>query len=774
MLLLTKTPVSGRRGSASRESGVALFLLLVLASLAPGSGDALAQDQPAAPLPIVGVEVRGNRRVPSGEILAQAAVKIGSPVDRGGVRAFIERLHRSGHYARVDVLSEPAEGGVRLIIRVEENPTIREVRYEGRDKVKEKDLEEKVGFKSGGVVSGNAVWKAEESVRALYREKGFLLAEVRSETPPADEGRADVVFRIDEGRKVRVKTIAIRGLERFEPGGVKKVMKTKEDNWRRSGEFKRDVYEEDLRRIEAFFKDRGHADARVVADSVWTAENDRDITIDIEVEEGPFYEFGAVTASGSTLLAAERIVDALRIEPGEAYSEKELQEGLGNVYSLFAEEGYIYANMQPEKTKRDGAIDVAISVVDGPPARVNKILIAGNRKTKERVIRRELVIYPGDVFRRSAILRSQREVYQLGFFEDVQLRDEPVRGTNDINLTFEVVEKSTGEATMGAGFSSQSGATGFLRLGESNFSGNGQRASILWEFGGLSQIEVSFTEPWLFGTRTTAGADLAIVRRNLDTFFDHRRGGGVRLGRPIPWLDYSRIDWGYRLEQREIEARSGASQAVIDAEGKDLSSSMRISFTRSSTDRPIHPTTGSVAILRSELAGGPLGGDIEFHQHEIESRWFFPSWWRFVLGLRGRVGVIEGLDDPDDVPLYERYRLGGTGQYGLRGYGDRDVVPTGNAVDVGGRSMVVFTAEYKFPVVESIYGLVFLDAGNTWNSFSEVRLGELKRGAGFGVRFEIPLLGQLGFDLGYGFDDVDRFGRTRRGWEPHFQLGSLF
>jgi outer membrane protein insertion porin family len=327
---------------------------------------------------------------------------------------------------------------------------------------------------------------------------------------------------------------------------------------------------------------------------------------------------------------------------------------------------------------------------------------------------------------------------------------------------------------MGAGFSSQNGATGFLRLGETNLFGNGQRGDILWEFGNLTQIEVSFTEPWLYGTRTLAGADVAVVRRNLDTFYDIRRGGGVRLGRPIPWLDYSRIDWRYRLEERELEAREGASEAVIAAQGSDLISSMRVTFYRSSTDRPSHPTTGTATVLSSELAGGPLGGEIEYHQHELESRNYFPSFWRFILTLRGRVGVLDGLDNPGDVPLYERYRLGGTGPYGLRGYGDRDVVPEGNAVDVGGRSMVVLSAEYKVPVVESIFGLAFFDAGNTWNSFREVRLGELRRGVGFGVRFEIPLLGQLGFDLGYGFDKPDRSGRNRPGWEPHFQLGSLF
>ncbi len=720
------------------------------------------------------LEVRGNRRLSPEAVLAPSGLARGGIFDPGSARTAIEKLFRTGQFANVALLEEPLGDGLRVIVEVSENPLVSEIRYDGRKNVKEKDIEEKAALKVGDTLTGSALWKTSAAIRALYAEKGYLLAEVEPETKPAEDASVSVTFKVSEGKKLRVKTVSIRGAERFDPGKVKKAMKTKEDNWHRSGEFKKDVFEEDIGRIESFYHDRGYADARVVSDTVRTADNGRDLHVEIAVEEGPQYVVGTIEAHGSTIVRSEKIVAASGLVAGRTYSEKEFEEGLSNVYALFAEEGYIYANLTPEKTRRDGRIDVSIAVTDGPPAHVNKVLVAGNTKTKERVIRRELVIFPGDLFRRSAVMRSQREIYQLGFFQDIQLKDEQVRGTSDINLTFDVVEKETGEASMGAGFSSQNGATGFLRLGESNLFGNGQRANILWEFGNLTQVEVSFTEPWLFGSRTSAGADVAIVRRNLDTFYDNRRGGGVRLGRPIPWLDYSRIDWSYRLERREIEARSNASAAVIAAEGKQLSSSMRVAFTRSSTDRPIHPTLGSVNVLSTELAGGPLGGDVEFVQNELESRWYFPTMWRFVLGLRGRIGVLDGLGEASGVPIYERYRLGGTGPYGVRGYGDRDIVPSGNDVDVGGRSMVVFSAEYKVPVVESIYGLFFLDAGNTWNSFREVRLGELRRGVGFGVRFEIPLLGQLGFDLGYGFDKLDSAGRIRRGWEPHFQLGSLF
>jgi len=726
---------------------------------------------------VMSVTSVGNLRVPTERVVAQSGVRAGARLDRAALRTGIERLFKTGQFSNVVVDSEPVEGGIAVVLRVEENPLVEEVRYEGNKKLEEDDLKAKAGLVAGDLLTEQALKSGARKIVDAYKEKGYLLAKVDptvevGEAP--NEGRAKVTFRIDEGKKVHVKQIEIVGLENVEPQAAEKAMKTKEDRWWRGGDFKQDLYKEDLDRITNLLKDRGYADARIVSDTVWTDANGRDIFIRVEAEEGAFYRWGDVRTQGSVIMEEEKLLAAANIDSGAGYSESDFQAGLEAIYALFAEQGYIYTNVVPEKTKRDSLIDVAFFVTDGPPAHVSKIFIAGNTKTKERVIRRELTVYPGDLFRRSTLLRSQREIFQLGFFGDVRIAHEATRGTNDISLTFEVDEKQTGQASMGAGFSSQNGATGFLRLGETNLFGNGQRFDILWEFGNLTQVEISFTEPWLYGTPTTAGVDITSVRRNLDTFYDIRRGGGVRLGRPIPWLDYTRLDWRYRLEERELEARDGASAAVLAAEGKDLISSMRLSLFRSSTDRPYHPTNGSTTILTTELAGGPIGGDIEYHQEELEARYYFPSWWRFVLGLRGRVGVIDGLKNAGSVPLYERYRLGGTGPFGLRGYGDRDVVPAGNDVDVGGRSMLVLSAEYKVPVVESIYGLFFADAGNTWNSFHEVRLGGLKRGAGFGVRFEIPLLGQLGFDLGYGYDRTNRAGRRDPGWEPHFQLGALF
>jgi outer membrane protein insertion porin family len=717
-------------------------------------------------------------RVPTDRIIAQSGIRPGAPLNADDVREGLGRLFRTGQFSDIRVESEATEAGVRIFIRVQENPLVEAVTFEGEDKLDEDDdLKPQAGLAAGDIFSENALRQSVRKIEGAYKEKGYLLAKVTPEVTrgePPNEGRATIVFKIDEGKKVSVKSIEITGLQHIEPDDAQGAMKTKEDRWWRGGDFKRDLYTEDLDRIAGYLKDRGYADARVVSDSVWNDANGRDIYIRIEAEEGPFYRWGDVAVRGSELMSEQKLLDAIDLESGEPFSEEHFQKGLESIYAMFAEEGHIYTNVVPERTKRDSLVDITFFVTDGPAAHVGKIFITGNTKTKERIIRRELTVYPGDLFRRSALMRSQREIFQLGFFGDVKIDHEPVRGTNDIHLTFEVEEKQTGQASMGAGYSSQNGATGFIRLGETNLFGNAQRFDILWEFGNLTQVEVSFTEPWLFGTPTTAGVDITSVRRNLDTYYDIRRGGGLRLGRPIPWLDYSRIDWRYRLERRELEAREGASEAVRAAQGEDLISSMRLSFFRSSTDRPYHPTTGSTTIVTTEVAGGPLGGDIQYHQEEFETRYYFPSWWRFVLGLRGRLGVIDGLHSPSSVPVYERYRLGGTGPFGLRGYGDRDVVPVGNDIDVGGRSMLVLSAEYKMPVVESVHILFFADAGNTWNSFREIRLGELRRGAGFGVRFEIPMLGQLGFDLGYGYDRTDPNGRPNPGWEPHFQLGSLF
>jgi len=719
------------------------------------------------------VEVTGAERIGAASVRRSFDVRPGDEYDAEAVAEGIRNLYSTRQYARIDVSREREEDGrVRLVVQVDEHPLLGAFAVSGNRKVKEKDLFEETLLKKNLVVPPRTLFRETNRIRDLYVEKGYRNAAVDWSFADDDSlGRKNVAIRVTEGEKVKVKRIVFVGADRIDEKKLRKKMKTKPDSWIRSGDFKQDQFEEDKEKVRHEYRKNGFLDARIDSTRVDVGKNGRDLTVTLFVTEGDRYEAGEISFDGNERFGDATLAALVTLRPGRTFNQEEYEETVGNLYSVYTEEGYIFANIVPERKVRDGnVVDLVFHVTEGNPARIGKVVITGNQRTKERTIRRELVATPGDLFKRSRIIRSQRELLQLGFFQDIRFDYRPVRGTDDIDISFDVIERQTGEAQMGAGFSSMNGATGFLRLGQVNLFGGGERANLMWEFGDFDQLEFSYTEPWLFDTPTTAGFDIAVVRRNWDSYYDKRKGGGVRLGRRLPWLDYSRVDWRYRLEEREIEPRSNASAAVIAAAGSQTLSSTRVTFTRNSTDRLYHPTRGSVSILAGEWAGGPLQGFTEYQQYELENRWFFPSFWKFFLGLRARIGVVDGLNNPNTVPIYKRYRLGGTGIWGLRGYDDRDVVPEGNSFDLGGRTMLVLTAEYKFPLVENqIFGLFFFDAGNTWNSFREIRPNELKRGAGFGIRFEIPMLGQMGFDFARG---LDREGGAV--WEPHFQLGSRF
>ncbi|MFH1278369.1 MAG: outer membrane protein assembly factor BamA [Candidatus Eisenbacteria bacterium] len=757
----TKTTVSVNPKRGGRRLLPPLLLLLSLLLLAPAAGAET----------ITGIEVRGGDRIGDPSVLRTFAVRPGDVYDPFEIAEGIRNLYATDQYASIEVSGGAAEDGIKLILTVREHPLLGDWTTQGNQKVKEKDLFQDTYLKKNLVVTPRTLFREKRRIIDLYEEKGYRNAELEYAFADDDSlGRKVVSFRVTEGQKVKVKKIEFVGAEKIKEKKLRGAMKTKPDSWIRSGDFKKGEFEEDQEKILSEYRKNGFLDARIDSTDVSVGANGRDMTVTVHVTEGDRYFAGEVSFDGNERFGDGTLAAAVTLEPGHVFDQGKYDETVGNLYSVYTEEGYIFANIVPERKVRDGdRVELVFHIVEGEPAKIGRVNITGNQRTKERTIRRELVVAPGDLFQRSRIIRSQRELLQLGFFQDIRFDYRPVRGTDDIDITFDVLERQTGEAQAGVGFSSMNGATGFLRLGQVNLFGGGERANLMWEFGNFDQLELSYTEPWLFDTPTAAGFDITVVRRNWDSYYDKRKGAGVRLGRRLPWLDYSRLDWRYRIEEREIEPRSNASAAVIAAAGTRTLSSTRLTFTRNSTDRLFHPTTGSVAILAGEWAGGPLQGSTEYQEYEVETRWYFPSFWKFFLGLRARLGVVDGLKSPSTVPIYQLYRLGGTGIWGLRGYDDRDVVPEGNSFDYGGRSMLLLSGEYKFPFVEQIFGLFFFDAGNTWNSFREIRPNELKRGVGFGVRFEIPMLGQMGFDFGYG---LDREGGG--GWEPHFQLGSQF
>lgn len=742
----------------------AIGLLGARPAAAQDAGDALR----GTPQTISAIRVLGNERADETLILQAFGMQPGDRYQVDRVRVGVRNLWRQGLFRDVQVEAEPGADGLVLTLRVEENPTLLRIRYDGAKKLKEDDFREVVQLVAGQTVGPRAVDQARRDMLALYEEKGYLLAKVEPELK--GDRRADLVFRIDEGRKVQVRTIRFHGNGVVPADELRDAMKTKEDRWWRGGDFKKDVFEEDRKAIVSRMGQEGFVDARIADVQRTFSEDKSKLDLDITVEEGPRYRVGTVSLDHGGILPEVRIRNGIRLDEGGTFDTVAYDESVANLYSLFQEEGYIYADVDVRRTPReDHVIDVDFVVTERDPARIRRILVTGNTRTREEVIRRELRVAPGDIFKRSAVIRSQREVFQLGFFNDIKLDSRTAdRETGAIDLVLDVEERQTGTASLGAGVNSEAGLTGFLQLSQNNFLGRGQIVSVRGEFGRFREYELSFTEPWLFGTPTSAGVDLFDTRRRYTEYEEKRRGGELRVGRPFPWLDYTRISARYSLAEYRVEARSGYEEEIGVIDPSTISS-VAVTLARNSVDSPFFPTRGWSSRLTGEVGGTVLGGDEDFLFTSFENRAYFRTVGKLVLSLSGEVGLLNGLTRSDDVPYWKRFRLGGISRYALRGYDDYDVVPDVDDPARGGRAMFITTTELRYPVVSAVQALAFLDVGNTWRSPDEMDLSGLRRGAGLGVRIDVPMVGQLGFDYGYGFDATEQEGGP--GWQFHFQIG---
>ncbi len=746
-------------------------------------------------LTITKIEVKGNSRIRDGQILQnlrKSNLRVGEEYTPENAQKALRSLYSLGAFEDIQLLGEEFTSGLQLIIEVKEYPIIEKIKFRGNEKIKDKELKKEININKGSFLSPQKLSSAIEDIELLYYEKNYLQLEIETQTAPLenDSNRVWLWFDIYEGEEVKIKEIDIIGNWHFDDATIlrKSNLETSEEHWWGGGDFKPEEFEADLIKIEQFYANNGYLDAKVIEWSQDYSKNNKDLYLTIIIEEEQTYYVGDISFSGNEIFETENLEKRLKIKEDEILAKNKFDLSLQNLYSAYAEEGYIYAIIIPHQSKEDSIISIKYTITEGKPAKVHKIYIVGNRKTKEKVIRRELYIKPGDLFKQSALIRSYEEIYNLGFFKSedpaippIDLEHKQINEDGDIDLTFKVIEGPTGQFQAGAGYSAQDKLSGYIGISEPNLFGNAWRVDLKWDFGKIRQnVEFSFTEPWLMDTPTLVGFNIRHTSRDRYTYKETRLGGDIFLGRPTPWWDYTRVQFLYGLDRVKIDQLEGEEISTLDPiiqnainKGPQYTSRTIFTLRRDSRDNIFNATRGSRNIISLEFAGKFLGGDIHYQKFITESAWYFQTFYKLALMLRFRTGLVEGYGDQDNIPLSERFVLGGTGEYGLRGYRDYSIFPEGDIYGVGGRSMMVITSEYKMPLVEnatpSIYILAFFEAGNTWSSLEDATPSDLKKSVGLGVRILGLPTGPIGFDYGYGFD---RAGGGR--WEPHFQMGMFF
>ena len=735
---------------------------------------------------VVEVEIKGElNKVAKSLILSTIGLAPGVELSQENVQAAVRHLQGLGVFEDIQIWGERVAGGIKVIVVVEEYPTLEDVRFKGNKHVKEKDMEESLAFVTGQVIAPKDIARGKQKIIDLYQDKGYLRAEVDGKLFDSEtEGKVYLQYNVVEGKKVKIRRIRILNAEAVSEGKVKKQMETKEKKWWRKGEYKSDTYREDKDKILAFYKSKGYYQADILRDSIYYDETRQNLFIDIQVEEGQKYRMGAISWDGNALFESDFLAERLPIDEGDVYKFSGL-ELTHLVRTAYLDKGYLDTEVIPQETLRGDSVDVAFKIFEGEPWKIRRINIKGNTKTREKVIRRELELRPGDIYQQELVQESQRRVYMLNFFKNVEI--EPEFGSTDsdrlVDLNFQVEEQPTGQASMGAGYSQRDKLVGQIGLRIPNFRGMGQNLDFSWEFGTRrEQFLVGFTEPWLFDTPTSLSVRAFLLNQQYFNLYDRRsKSVNVRIGRRLQRLSYSSLSLGYRLQSDSYNDFSNSINESLLSSGRyetRRTSSFELTYQRDTRDLAQFPTKGTLFSFRPEIATSFTGGEVDFHSHELRFNYYRPSWWKFILSVETKMSVIDGFSKWDDEHLsfFDLFTPGGIDWWDgvVRGYPDRSLGPRSSGIPLGGRSMIVLNLEYRFPVAENqVFGLLFADGGNAWKDLASMSPLDLRRSVGFGFRIMTPMLGMIGFDFGYGFDrrKVDT---NPAGWNTHFQFGPQF
>jgi len=745
--------------------------------------------QQAVTIKIASIDVIGTKTAAPEVVISASGLHAGMEANQEAFSEAIKQLWSLGLFSDVKILTDrDSPDGVFLIISVEEYPRLDKIVLEGNKKIKTEDIDEALGLHPGQALTPFIVYESQRIIQKLYYEDGYLLAEIEPSTFEGDkENSRGVKFDIIEHKKVSVGEIHFSGNTQLSNRKLKKKMeKIKEERWWKfwaDTEFSIDNLRDDERAIESYMHSLGYRDAEVLGDSLYYSEDLKKMFFQIELYEGEKYKYGAVKVTGNTVFENEDILSALGISTGDQYNSEKLMEAIEmGVRGPYMDKGYLYAQINPiEMPIAKDTIDLTIEIAEMNPVHIRQIKIIGNDKTKENVIRRELRIFPGDLFSRTALMRSQREVMILNYFGNV-VPDVIPYDEDEIDLVFEVEEKNTGTATASAGYSERDGFIGTVGLQFPNFRGNGQQLSFNFQRAySYEALSISFVEPWLFNTPNLLGVSVfdqdrsqgtdtysAFSTDSYSTPYDvHTTGGSITFGRRFQWPDnYFRGRWTFRGAVDRYDLDKIYYQSIFDrvnpAHLEQTSGiSLNQTITRDSRNAPEFPISGSVLTLNSVYSGQLLGGNESFFKQKASLEWYTPI-WKDKLTMRNYFegGFLTQLetDSTHIIPYDEYFFMGGAGLiYGsaLRGYAERSVGTLDGDAYFGGMASFKYTLEARFLLSPSpmMYLIGFAEAGNVWDSFESSSLFDLKRAAGFGGRIIMPPLGMLGIDIGWGFDN---------------------
>lgn len=738
--------------TARGRCALSIFFALLLGPL-----PALAQapTTPERPILVKEIAVQGNRRVQEAVILGRVGLKIGSPFVANRTAEDIRAIFSLGFFDDIQVRVEDFEGGVKLTYVVTERPFVRDVLFSGNKKKDAATLLEKIDLKLGTVYNPVEVNRAADGLKEFYEQEGYFEVGITPEVEKLADGDVTVTFKIAEGRRITIEQIAIEGTQGLTPTQVRTAMETQErEFYVLRGTVQRQRLDDDVDRIIQLYNDHGYVQARVEKSEIDVDREKARATVRIVVVEGPRFKVGGVDVTGNSLLPQEEIRKRIQLKSGDVFARSKLRDSVTGVVELYSAIGRASADVSPN-TMQDipnRLVNIVFEIVEGPETYVERINIAGNTRSEEKILRREIPMAEGDLFTSQKLARAKQRLTNLNYFDKVEAKTAPGSAKDKVIVNIDVTEKPTGLFSIGGGYSSQDGVLGTLDLSQRNFLGKGWEVFLRLRGGENIQTgTIGFTEPWLFDRPLAAGFDLFNTRRLLPDYTVESLGGDIRLGHPIG--EYSRWNAIYRVSRDRISDVSElGSQELISQEGTHLTSLVGLTLSRDTRDNIFDPTRGSTASIAVDFAG--VGFGERFVRSVVTTSYFQPTpWLNHVLSFRLMGGYAVGWDK-DPVPLFERFYLGGSNS--LRQFKSLQVSPRdGSGTRIGGNSELLGTVEYQIPLFFGIKAAVFYDVGNVWGpdiaGGSKIDLSELRHGVGAGFRWNSPF-GPLRVDYGIKLD----------------------
>jgi len=830
---------------------------------------------------IGGITVEGAKYVDASMLSMITGLRVGQTVKIPGddIASAIRKIWEQGMFEDVAINATDFVGNkVFLQIAIKEKPRVSKFSLKGIKKSEADEIRNKINLSRGDVATNHLVTKTKRIIEDYYYGKGFLNVDIdiQQVADTARESYVDMIINIDKGEKVKIGKINVIGNENLSDGQILAAMKeTKQrghfdplnplgplvvntvadvvtlkplkaitgieeyfyDNYRprifKSSRFQESDFRDDKQKIIEKYNSKGYRDAIIVSDSVYRID-DRNLGIDLVIDEGNKYYYRDITWTGNTKYSAETLNGILGIKKGDAYNKELLDKNLNysettlDISSLYMDDGYLFFRVDPVEVRvENDSIDLELRLNEGKQARIKNVTLVGNTKTYDHVVLRELYTRPGQLFSRSDVIRSVRELATLGFFnqENINPDVQPNYSDNTVDIEYSVEEAAADQISFSGGYSA-----GYLilqaGLSFSNFSirnlfkkdawrpipaGDGQKLSLSLTTYGASyfQYGISFTEPWLGGRKPNA-LTLSFYQSFLSNWQDktsenygwfRRTGFTAGLGRRLTWPDdYFSIYHGINVMRYNLSNYSSGYLSVGDGNGKFNIISYNIVLSRNSVSQPIYPRNGSEFQIGLELTPpySLFSPDkdyssmtdnekykwVEMHRWTFKAAWYTELYEKLVMMTRVRFGYLGHYNSDIGPTPFHRYFLGGDGLnnaamdsrevIGMRGYANNSLTPGFYNGSTGGDIFTKYTLELRYPLSlnpqATIYALTFLEAGNSWLGFKHFDPFDVKRSAGLGVRIYLPMFGLLGLDWGYGFDDV--YGTTGNNHSQfHFSIG---